>query len=333
MQRRRSQPRFTRRTLSPVQIRRMYLPRFLVTPAEVQNALSSPKEPSSRLIPLSAAWFLPNDPEKRTGYSSFTSRRIPGSRFFDLDKISNTSVPWPHMLPQGDKFAEAMSKLGIRRDDSVVVYDTAELGIFSAPRVAWTLKVFGHERVHLLNNFRIWVNENRPIESGEPRENIQSVEYTMPQPWPVSEHVAEFDEMQSVVSSNMKNELRIDGPTIIDARPTGRWEGTAPEPRPGMPSGHMPRSKSVAFSEVLDTDTKAILPPEQLKSIFAAKDIPLDREIISSCGTGVTAAVVDTALASAGGFRDLHRRIYDGSWTEWASRVRPDDGYIVSAKG
>ena len=142
--------------------------------------------------------------------------------------------------------------------------------------------------------------------------------------------VADFEEMQKVVQ-NKRGKQDTLGPTLLDARPTGRWAGTAPEPRPGMPSGHMPGSQSLAFSDVLDPQTKALLPPEKLHELLKAKQVPADREIISSCGTCVTAAVIDTALSEAAWPSSKARRIYDGSWTEWASKLRPEDGWIETS--
>ena len=134
------------------------------------NSTATHLAPSSistepRVIPLCAAWFLPND--GRSGIQSFREQRIPKARFFDLDKVIDKHSPYPHMLPDAKGFAAAMSELGIRKEDIVVVYDTKELGIFSAPRVGWTLRVFGHERVHVLNNYRLWLQQGLPTESGE----------------------------------------------------------------------------------------------------------------------------------------------------------------------
>lgn len=211
--------------------RQMHLSRFLVKPSELQTALENATPHERPIIPLSAAWFLPNDPEKRTGWSSFTARRIPASRFFDLDQIKDVSSPYPHMLPDSNTFADAMGRLGIERDDTVVVYDTAELGIFSAPRVAWTLRVYGHPRVHLLNNFKIWVEQGRPTESGEPTQHVNHVSYNMPQLWSVKNHVTTFEEMQQEVKAQGSGSK---GSTVVDARPAGRWHGTSPEPRAGV---------------------------------------------------------------------------------------------------
>lgn len=155
------------------QQRNVTLSTSLVTPAELHAALKknvpTKISTSPRVIPLCAAWFLPNDLQGRTGIESFKNSRVPTARFFDLDAVKDHDSPYPHMLPTSEGFAEAMRALGIRRDDEIVVYDTEELGIFSAPRVSWTLRVFGHPKVHLLNNFKTWVKEGYPTESGEPQ--------------------------------------------------------------------------------------------------------------------------------------------------------------------
>ena len=122
---------------------------------------------------------MPNDPDARNGRGAFKAERIPSARFFDLDKVCDTSSPFPHMLPDAALFAKEMGKLGIHPDDEVVVYDTKELGIFSAPRVAWTLRVFGHRSVYILNNFRLWVEEGLPTESGDSA-TPEPVEYPVP---------------------------------------------------------------------------------------------------------------------------------------------------------
>jgi thiosulfate/3-mercaptopyruvate sulfurtransferase len=172
---------------------------------------------------------MPNDPEKRTGHGAYLAGHISGARFFDLDKISDTESPYPHMLPSPQVFAAAMGKLGIRPDDSIVVYDTAELGIFSAPRVAWTLKVFGHDEVHILNNFKLWVDGGLPLEKGEPEEKWQETVYPVPEV--DVKKVIEFGELKERIKEQKKDGT---GPiSIVDARSQERFEGTAPEPRPG----------------------------------------------------------------------------------------------------
>lgn len=270
---------------------------YFVTPAELDKALK--KNAPSRLstapktVPVCGSWFLPND--GRNGYEVFKAGHIHNARFFDLDKIADTSSPYPHMLPSPEVFKDAMSNLGIKRDDTVVVYDTAELGIFSAPRVAWTFKVFGHPTVHILNNFRLWVEQGYPTEEGEPKQ-FEKTEY------PMSEldksKVVAFEEIRNIAFDH--NKEGSEGVQVLDARSLGRFKGTEPEPRPGLSSGHMPGSTSVPVPELLDPTTKTFLPAEELQKIFQQKGIDPKKPVISSCGTGVTATVIDAALIEAG---------------------------------
>ncbi|KAL8876322.1 MAG: hypothetical protein Q9198_005462 [Flavoplaca austrocitrina] len=228
------------------------------------------------------------------------------------------------MLPTAEVFAKAMQDIGIRRDDEICVYDTQELGIFSAPRVAWTLKVFGHPGVNILNNFRLWVEQGYPTESGE----IEPFEGPSQYPTPTLEasKVVGFAEMKEVAKDHAKEGA--EGVQVLDARSQGRWAGSAPEPRPGLPSGHMPGSINVPISELLDPDTGALLPGDELRKLFRSKGVDPEKPIISSCGTGVTAAVIDTALGEANFGNTETRRLYDGSWTEWAQRTSEASGLI-----
>lgn len=293
---------------------------YFVTPAELDKSLkkNAPSHLSTapRTIAVCGSWFLPNDPEKRKGIDVFRKAHIPKARFFDLDKVADTSSPYPHMLPSPEVFRDAVQELGIKRDDTVVVYDSAELGIFSAPRVAWTFKVFGHPSVHVLNNFKLWVEQGYSVEEGEQKESKKS-EY------PLTEldkaKVVDFEEMKQIIRDHNKEGAQ--EVAVLDARSLGRWKGTDPEPRPGLPSGHMPGSYSVPVPELLDPQTKTFLSAEELRKVFESKGVDPSKPIISSCGTGVTAAVIDAALTEAG-YEGESRRIYDGSWTEWAQRVR-----------
>ncbi|KAI1500133.1 thiosulfate sulfurtransferase [Biscogniauxia marginata] len=323
-------PRQTFRTLRTFQAgimeSRRSLSSYLVTPQELSEALKksppSPISPEPRVIPLCAAWFLPND--ERNGLQVFREKRIPKARFFDLDKVIDKHSPYPHMLPSPERFASAMSELGIRKEDAVVVYDTKELGIFSAPRVGWTLKVFGHPKVHVLNNFKLWVEEGYPTESGE----LYSVECNAyPIPKMDEDKVASYEQVREVAEDS--NKEGTEGVQIIDARSNARFTGKSPEPRPGLSSGHMPSAINIPFSDVLDPETKAFLPKEKLKKLFEEKGVDPTKPIISTCGTGVTAVVIDTALEEAGYSPADKRRVYDGGWTEWAQRVQPSDNLII----
>lgn len=203
---------------------------YLVSPAELDTALkknvSSKLSTAPKIVPLCASWFLPND--GRNGKETFLAERIPRAQFFDLDAVKDPHSPYPHMLPSTEDFAVAMRKLGIRRHDSVVVYDSKELGIFSAPRVGWTLQAFGHPNVHVLNNFRKWVEEGYPTESGEPKA-VDEVDYPVPELDKTK--VVAFEEVRGIAK-----EQGLEGAEevqILDARSLGRWKGVDPEPREG----------------------------------------------------------------------------------------------------
>lgn len=285
---------------------------YLVSPKDLNEALK--KNPPSKIstdprtIPVCASWFLPNDGRK--GIDTFREQRIPKARFFDIDKVIDKRSPYPHMLPSGKDFAATMSELGIRKDDVLVVYDTKELGIFSAPRVAWTMRIFGHPNVHVLDNFKLWVEEGLPTESGE-LYNVECGTYQIPQLDDTK--VAEFEEVREAAWDH--NKEGAEGVQILDARSPGRFAGKDPEPREGLSSGHMPGSINIPFNILLDPETKAFLPPEKLKQVFEEKGVDPDKPIISTCGTGVSACVIDTALEQAQFSNSEKRKVYDGSWT------------------
>ncbi|MCJ1292416.1 hypothetical protein MMC34_003966 [Xylographa carneopallida] len=284
------------------------------------------KSPStSRIVPLCAAWFLPNDPQARTGRKVFAQQRIPGARFLDIDAVKDGDSPYPHMLPTAERFAQAMSELGLKRDDNLIVYDTYELGIFSAPRVAWMLQVFGHPKFHILNNFRLWVDQGYPTDTGEPLSDTQeSTNY--PVPTFDADRVIAFRGVRDIVKEQGRKGS--EGVQIIDARSAGRFSGSEPEPRPGLSSGHMPGSINLPLQEILDAKTKAFLPQEELQKVFQRKGLDPDKPIVTTCGTGVMAAALDTALQAAQFGARVDRRVYDGSWTEWAQRGSESDGLI-----
>ncbi len=298
------------------QTRGMSLQSYIVTPKELSSALGKDVQAeissAPRIIPLCAAWFLPNDSNRRTGQQVFKKKRIPSARFFDLDAVTDNDSPYPHMLPTAERFAEAMRELGIKRDDTVVVYDTEELGIFSAPRVGWTLKVFGHPDVHVLNNFKLWVAQGYPTESGEWKGPPEG-----PSDYPVPNMstgmVAHFAEMLDIAKNDGKEGRDII--QILDARNEDRFAGTQPEPRPGLSSGHIPGSISLPANDLLDPQSGALRSGDQLAQIFVSKGIDPKRPIICSCGSGVTAAVIDAAMEEAKFGNAQNRRIYDGSWT------------------
>ncbi|KAF2224493.1 Rhodanese-like domain-containing protein [Elsinoe ampelina] len=310
----------------PFSLRKMStspLQTYLVSPSTAHSALrSSP----STLIPISAAWFLPTSPQ--TGRNSFLASHIPSSRFFDLDAISDPTSPYPHMLPTAADFSAHISALGIANTDHLLIYDAAESGLFSAPRVAWTFRVFGHKGgVHVLNNFKTWVEEGLPTEGGEEAVFERKMyEATGPE----KGMVADFEKVRDIARKNFWEGQDAANALVVDARSKGRWAGTDPEPRKGLSSGHVPGSLSLPFTEVLDEKGR-MKGREELRTLFEGKGIKGDREIVTSCGTGVTASVVEAALREAG-LAEGKRRVYDGSWTEYAQRAAGIEGLIEKSE-
>lgn len=247
------------------------------------------------------------------------------------------------MLPSPEHFAMAMRDLGIRRRDRVVVYDSKEFGLFSAPRVGWMFRFMGHEKVNVLDSFKKWVAEGYPVEEGPmvKQEELEREQEEKKEDYPIpkinAQKVASFEDIKDIARQHQSGKIDPAAtPQILDARPYGRFAGDDPEPRPGLPSGHIPGSISLPFSSLLNPASGTLLPAQELRKIFAAKGVDFQRPVISSCGTGVTAAVVDTALDVAG-YPNVDigkgKRVYDGSWTEWAQRVKGEQGMIVKGDG
>ncbi|EGX43637.1 hypothetical protein AOL_s00215g373 [Orbilia oligospora ATCC 24927] len=296
--------------------------------------LKSPSylSPLPQLIPINATWFLPNDPQRRTGAASHKLLRIPHSRFFDIDEVKNHAINLPHMLPPTKVFVEAMRRLKIRREDHLVFYDSYEQGILAAPRAAWTAKLMGHEKVSVLNNFKVYVNEGYEVVKGEEEDilDYEKRELSPEEEYPENitaevDRVVAFDEVLALAKENLSflqtGKLSKDI-QILDARPNGRFTGKDPEPRAGLSSGHLPGSISVPFVSLLGSNGE-LLDGGKLREVLERAGVKDDGKTkITSCGTGVTASVIDLALEEAGFGESLgKRRVYDGSWTEWAQKA------------
>jgi thiosulfate/3-mercaptopyruvate sulfurtransferase len=197
---------------------------YIVSPPDLDAAIKS--SPSgNKIIPVCADWYLPNASQK--GTEEYIKLRIPNARFFDVDLVKDLLSPYPHMLPTGETFAKALSEQGINRDDTIVIYDSAHNGIFSGPRVAWTFKVFGHEKVHLLDNFKLWVEQGYPTESGVVKSGVwERTDYPVVEP--DKSIIVDFEEVVKHA------EHAGGGVEILDARPKGRFLGVDPEPREGL---------------------------------------------------------------------------------------------------
>jgi thiosulfate/3-mercaptopyruvate sulfurtransferase len=249
---------------------------------------------------VDASWYMPN--EKRDPKAEFEAGHIPGAVHFDIDAIADRSTDLPHMMPAPDVFAKAVGALGIGNGDRVVVYDGA--GIFSAPRVWWMFKAMGHDQVQVLDGgFPKWKREGQALESGPAKPAAQSFRAT-----PRPAIMRNFTDVMGIVTDRSAQ--------IADARSPGRFTGSEAEPRAGVRGGHMPGAANVHFRTLLTADG-TFKPPEQLRALFEGAGVDPQKPIVTSCGTGVTAAILMLALDDIGA-RNV--ALYDGSWTEWGGR-------------
>jgi thiosulfate/3-mercaptopyruvate sulfurtransferase len=236
----------------------------------------------------------------------YLAAHIPGALFFDIEALSDHATTLPHMLPPAESFAESMSRMGVSDTATIVVYEQA--GVFSAPRAWWMLRSFGAKHVFLLDGgLSAWLAAGLATESGEtPHKRSISATPAVFSAQLDADAVRDFAEIQSLIGERAQ---------ILDARSAGRFAGTAPEPRPGLSSGHMPGATSVPFTDLVEDGR--MMPPDRLREIFAARGVDLSRPATTTCGSGVTAAVVALGLKLAGA-KDVS--LYDGSWAEYAQR-------------
>ncbi|MBL8702564.1 MAG: 3-mercaptopyruvate sulfurtransferase [Alphaproteobacteria bacterium] len=253
---------------------------------------------TSGLVVADATYHLPNT--GRDGRAEHLQAHLPGAVFFDVDGIKDASNPLPHMVPSADVFAAAMESLGIASTDHVVVYDAH--GLMSAARAWWMLRLFGHDRVSILDGgLPKWRAENRAVESGPVSRSR-------------SRFTATFRPALLRDRAQMLANLATRAEQVVDARSAGRFEGTAPEPRAGLRGGHIPGSRSLPYDRIVDPATKGPLPAARIAAAFLDAGIDPSRPVVCSCGSGVSAGVLAFGLFLAG-HRDA--AIYDGSWSEW----------------
>jgi thiosulfate/3-mercaptopyruvate sulfurtransferase len=251
---------------------------------------------------VDATWYLPH--LKRDPRAEHQQAHIPGAVFFDIDEVKDTRNPLPHMLPSADEFARAVSALGIGAGDRVVTYGGRN-GIASA-RVWWTFRVFGHEAIAVLDGgLPKWRAEGRPLESGvvAPAPRRFAARYRR-------ELVRDLQSMRVNVQSRREQ--------VVDARSHGRFVATEPEPRPGLRGGHIPGSTSLPYDRLFRPEDGTLLPAEDLRRVFAAAGLDLAKPVVTTCGSGVSAAVLALVLHTLGR-PDV--AVYDGSWSEWAGRA------------
>lgn len=230
----------------------------------------------------------------------YLAAHIPGAVFFDVDAVSDHSVALPHMYPDAAQFGRDIGALGISSSATIVVYDNG--GWMAAPRAWWMLLSYGHADVKVLDGgLKKWRAEGRPTESGQPSLEPGQFEATLDRTYVRSK-------AQVVANLETQNEQ------LIDARPASRFEGSVPEPRPGIRSGHIPGSRNLPFSELFDAATGTMKPLDQLRAAFTATGLDLGKPIVTTCGSGVSAAVLTLALYRLG---VRGSALYDGSWSEW----------------
>lgn len=257
---------------------------------------------SPDVVVLDATFFLPT--QGRDAGGEYLDTHLPGARFFDIDTIADPDTSLPHMLPSEEWFAESVGRLGIDNRTQVVVYDNNSF--MASARVWWTFRVFGHDRVKVLDGgLAHWRERGFATEAGpvtaEPREFRAIFRPSL---------VRRLDEIKALLNDPSTQ--------ILDARSPGRFAGSEPEPREGLRSGHIPGSKNLFFKRLVDERTHCLKPAAELEREFQSAGIDLERPVITTCGTGVTASVLALALYRLG---NEYAAVYDGSWTEWGGRA------------
>ena len=237
-------------------------------------------------------------------FEIFKEKHIPNAVFIDLEEISNQNSNLPHMMPDNDYFSKKISSLGINNNDHIVIYDM--YGMFSAARIWFMFKAFGHEKVSILNGgFPAWIDSD-----GEISDQINKLE--------PSNYKADLNKSLIVNYKEVFDNLSSNKYQIIDARSPDRFSGISEEPRPGIKSGHIPKSKNLYFNDLIDSVTKKFVTKEKIENLTKKVGIDINKDTVCSCGSGVTACILKFALELLDKNKNI--KIYDGSWSEWGAR-------------
>ena len=275
----------------------------MVDPAQwiVETEWLSQHLDSPDVVLLDGSSHLPTS--GRNARQEFAAEHIPGAYFFDIDEVADKKNPLPHMLPSSVQFASQIKAMGMGDGTRVIVYDTE--GLYSAARVWWMFRTMGHEDVAVLNGgMKKWKAEGRPVtDESSPKRHPRH--FT---PRANAALVRDASDVHALIGHPSVQ--------IVDARAAGRFTGSAPEPRKGLRSGRIPGSRNVPFGSLLNTDG-TLKSKDELSRVFAAAGVDVERPVVASCGSGVTAGVIAFALAQLG---RTDAAVYDGSWSEWGAR-------------